>query len=491
MVEAVVSVGQKTSRSPYGQSLRVDSGGKLSISDQYRRERQGFKGLNDPAVTPYNVGTCRKGRTAMFEHFRNGDIRLAVSGHAHRASLYVLKTSSSESNAHVYAWHFDEAGWKDPSRTQGSAVFVVSDSAGPIPRENRGLLEGWGSSKASWTYLEIDSNGQLQAVESKASTLPNSLPRLAVSLDYVEFKHCGGSEVIFSRGLRTSIGSEKESTLAKALHPSQVSAKAVSSSLRQGILTIAAPAPAPSAEAIAEEQKRRAKKVRDKADATKATLEQNSSSPTIDPVASLDEPLRQEAREHFGHDSRILSNFVSEPISHPDKLSCIRFYHNAAAIALPAGMSIDKVSLFVWEGMEVLEQGTEKNKLKKSWLSLKKGDRPGEWIAESKANSDSWSALTSVLSDKERSHASTIFLCFKFSESEKSEKSEKKYDTTSPWVVYGQWEDDWVNGKLGRRIRIFRNVVAHENPDHEIWRLAEYEAKQAGIKQVKSTGSNG
>ena len=52
------------------------------------------------------------------------------------------------------------------------------------------------------------------------------------------------------------------------------------------------------------------------------------------------------------------------------------------------------------------------------------------------------------------------------------------YDIASPWVIYAQWEDEWVNNKLGRRIRIFRNVVAHENPDHEIWRLAEYEAEQ-------------
>lgn len=454
---------------------------KLSVSDQYRRERQGFKGLNDPEVTPYNVGTCRKGRTAMFEHFRNGDIRLAVSGHAHRASLYVLETSSSESDAHVCAWHFDEAGWKDPSRTEGSAIFVVSDSAGPIPRENRGLLEGWGSSKASWTYLEIDSTGRLQAVESIATDATNSVPRLAVSLDYVEFKHCGGSEVIISGGLRTRIGSEKESALAKALHPSQQPEKADSTFLKQGILTIAAPAPAPSAEAIAKEQQRRAKAVCDKADAAKATLEQNSSSPTIDPVASLDEPLLQEAREHFGYDSKILSNFVSEPISHPDKLSCIRFYHNAAAIALPAGVSIDKVSLFVWEGMEVEMLKDTDPALKKSWLSLKKGGRPGEWIAESKANSDSWSALTSILSDGERSHASSLFLCFEFS------GSAKGYDTTTSWVVYGQWEDDWVNGKLGRRIRIFRNVVAHENPDHEIWRLAEYEAdaKLGSLGDVK------
>ena len=113
--------------------------------------------------------------------------------------------------------------------------------------------------------------------------------------------------------------------------------------------------------------------------------------------------------------------------------------------------------------------------LKESWLSLEKGDRPGEWIATATDNASSWEALTSVLSDKERSHASTIFLCFEFKESTKG--SAKGYNLTSPWVVYGQWEDDWVNEKLGRRIRIFRNVVAHENPDHEIWRLAEYETE--------------
>lgn len=42
-------------------------------------------------------------------------------------------------------------------------------------------------------------------------------------------------------------------------------------------------------------------------------------------------------------------------------------------------------------------------------------------------------------------------------------------------VVHACREDEWANDELGRRILIYRNAMAHENPDHELWRQAEYE----------------
>ena len=141
---------------------------------------------------------------------------------------------------------------------------------------------------------------------------------------------------------------------------------------------------------------------------------------------------------------------------------------------LPDGVRIGKVSLFVWEGMEVQKAKNVVPALKESWLKLERGSRAGEWIAQADHNPASWGALTSVLSDGRREHASSAFLCFEF------EGKADGYDTSSPWVVCAQWEDDWVSDELGRRVRIFRNVVAHENPDHEIWRLAEYAADAKG-----------
>ncbi len=471
----------------------------IPIDDKNRRQRFAIDG-KDPEITPCNVGTCRLGRETMFGHFHKGEIRLAVSGHAHRASLYVLEKLEQErpdlrrprpglpaTNAHVCAWHFDESGWRDDLRAHPRTVFVVADSAGPIPRENRGRLEGWGSRSASWTWISIRPDGVLDDVEVRATEARNSLPRLAVSLDYLEYKRCGD--------LRTYDRPAQAGALVEALHDPTKAVQQAGKSWGQKILSeTMKTAATPSADAIARELEERAEAVRKKADATKATLEPwswrerrdrmarrtdplkqlpETTAPIIDPVATWMEPGRKQAWEHFGHDSRILSNFVSEPIRYPQELTSLRFFHNPDAIALPDGVRIGKVSLFVWEGMEVQEAKNVVPALKESWLKLERGSRAGEWIAQADHNLASWGAMTSVLSDGRREHASSVFLCFEF------EGKADGYDTSSPWVVCAQWEDDWVSDELGRRVRIFRNVVAHENPDHEIWRLAEYAADQA------------
>jgi len=57
-------------------------------------------------------------------------------------------------------------------------------------------------------------------------------------------------------------------------------------------------------------------------------------------------------------------------------------------------------------------------------------------------------------------------------------------------VVHFCWEDDWIDDELGRRILIYRNTKAHENPDHELWRLTEYEEDlKTGYKHTQA-GTN-
>ncbi len=66
---------------------------------------------------------------------------------------------------------------------------------------------------------------------------------------------------------------------------------------------------------------------------------------------------------------------------------------------------------------------------------------------------------------------SNVFLHLEFDQTEPY----GDYNLSSPWIVHACWEDEWINDELGRRILIYRNTKAHENPDHELWRLAEYE----------------
>ncbi len=75
------------------------------------------------------------------------------------------------------------------------------------------------------------------------------------------------------------------------------------------------------------------------------------------------------------------------------------------------------------------------------------------------------------------SHKSNVFLHLEFDQTQ----TYRDYDLSSPWIVHGCWEDEWIDDELGRRILIYRNTKAHENPDHELWRLAEYEGDYTQI----------
>lgn len=102
------------------------------------------------------------------------------------------------------------------------------------------------------------------------------------------------------------------------------------------------------------------------------------------------------------------------------------------------------------------------------------GLRPPGWVMVKRRRKLSLSLLGT-----RPSHKSNVFLYLEFDPAQ----TYRDYDLASPWIVHCCWEDDWVDDVLGRRILIYRNTKAHENPDHELWRLAEYEDEVAKQKQ--------
>ena len=151
-------------------------------------------------------------------------------------------------------------------------------------------------------------------------------------------------------------------------------------------------------------------------------------------------------------------------------------FNNVKVEGFPTGVRAKSVSVYLWDG---LERG-----LKECWLRLVYSGF-GTWALRKADNLDVWSEFLATLGRTSTPSVwgtvkeafggtyaleSSAFLCFEF------EGSLDGYDTASPWVVYGAWHQERLSsGHI--RITFFRNQVAHENPDHEIWRKAEYEAE--------------
>ena len=167
----------------------------------------------------------------------------------------------------------------------------------------------------------------------------------------------------------------------------------------------------------------------------------------------------------------------------------ILFFNNAKVEGFPSGVRVKSVCVYFWDGLEG-ENG--KICLKFCWLRLSvKDEAAGVWSLRPEDNRDVWDEFLSTLKRTQASSSwgkvkeafggtfalsSSAFLCFEF------DGSLEGYDTASPWVVYGAWHQEQLpSGHV--RITFFRNQIAHENPDHEIWRKAEYEAKRSQEQQ--------
>jgi len=136
--------------------------------------------------TTYNYGTFTSKRPEIFsllESSSNRGISLCLSGHAHRAAAYQIVNQRGASDIHVEGFHFENLERWDKTK----CLIAVSDSAGPIPRDNRadGLL-GWGSRPSAWTKVSFDGDGIVSNLKSITGQTKNIKPRLAVALDYIE-----------------------------------------------------------------------------------------------------------------------------------------------------------------------------------------------------------------------------------------------------------------------------------------------------------------
>ncbi len=114
-------------------------------------------------------------------------VQCVITGHSHRKGLYHIVDPGDDRTA-TSGWPMNgtikdgAAPLADATRTP----VVVSDSAGPIPRMNlMDELREWGSDLPAGTLVRTKV-GKVESVEAVQSPIPNSKPRLAVALEYLE-----------------------------------------------------------------------------------------------------------------------------------------------------------------------------------------------------------------------------------------------------------------------------------------------------------------
>jgi len=149
----------------------------------------------------FDMGTFQVNRKVMYEEYI-GDvgkykINIFLSGHSHRRGLYKYKETSrwfdNSIKVKLYQFHgisnINQIN-KAENKTKlnfNEPVFIVSDSAGSIPKKNyNNEFYSQGSTFPSASIIRFDKNGkyfEVAAIESKAT---NAKPRFAVSLDYVD-----------------------------------------------------------------------------------------------------------------------------------------------------------------------------------------------------------------------------------------------------------------------------------------------------------------
>jgi len=195
--QARVSVFSHATVACYSPDTVINPNGTGNEHEFSRNDSTGILGGTD--TTNFNYGTFAKKRSELFaliEKPNHGGISFCLSGHAHRAAAYQVVSAAGASKIRVKGFHFEELQQWDKSH----CLLAVSDSAGPIPRDNRndGLL-GWGSRPSAWTRVKYGADGLVESLTSVAlnpSQVANAKPRVAVALDYLE-----SSKIIGDKGL--------------------------------------------------------------------------------------------------------------------------------------------------------------------------------------------------------------------------------------------------------------------------------------------------
>lgn len=151
------------------------------------------------------MGTCNDTQRAVkfFQIANNASCFACIlSGHSHRRGVYFMSMppgAPPEYNSYEHPGvEVQVAGAKisqalspyPPPALGANALplpFIVSDSAGPIPRWNDGTNEfkNWGSDRPSGTHIKFNADGSLGIVEPIFTSNPMAKPRIAVAVDFL------------------------------------------------------------------------------------------------------------------------------------------------------------------------------------------------------------------------------------------------------------------------------------------------------------------
>jgi hypothetical protein len=137
--------------------------------------------------------TFAKRRSDLYKQMASSDITsCGFSGHSHRKCMYLLGPAEDRGYPTEAYGMRSPNGVVDPaSRIDGRPPFIVSDSAGPLPRINFDGFYGigatfgeYGSDRPSGTIVTISDTGDVTSIEPVYSKLDQTKPRLAVAVDY-------------------------------------------------------------------------------------------------------------------------------------------------------------------------------------------------------------------------------------------------------------------------------------------------------------------
>ncbi len=156
---------------------------------------QSFAVGDSDNISYFNLGACEKRKVDVFQMMLDKKIHYTLSGHSHRAGLYMLE-SMAGGKVTVQGHSVD-----DYPALKGSLhtpYIVVSDSAGPIPRENvNGDFNGWGSHNPTFAKMTFNAGGDLTGLRRVPTNTAYSKPRAAVAMDYVELRNQPWNATVF------------------------------------------------------------------------------------------------------------------------------------------------------------------------------------------------------------------------------------------------------------------------------------------------------
>lgn len=133
----------------------------------------------------HSWGCFESSRPDIFSELKeSGGGTVIFSGHTHRHGFYELLSVNKSLDSGM-SLTVQNLKFGDLSKKTGP-LFIVSDSAGPLPNYNyNNEFSGFGSNYPSCTILNYNSNGEPETLEIISSNASKCKPRVAVALDYM------------------------------------------------------------------------------------------------------------------------------------------------------------------------------------------------------------------------------------------------------------------------------------------------------------------